>query len=342
MLSSNCGIQRSKGGDFSKSPSAESPERMSSVNDGKPAFKRSESYGRRAKTLIAVSAMFALSMTGTLSAQAAEQAELSSGAKPVQAEILDFAGRFAEVVKKSIGAKCDQLAGDPEDPQKSGVGVSGEQLDSAAAIEACKQAVEVSPLARYQYQLGRALDKAEKYTEALDWYRKAADQEYAFAQNSLGGMNERGLGFLQRDYAEAMKWYRKAADQGDARGQHSVGLMYRDLKGVSQDNGEASKWFRLAAAQGHRGAKHALEELDKEELQKWDSYQTVEARLVEAHKLDYIGKKVNMDFKNIGDVAIETSQGQLTLTLQKIRLFGELMRLSTLPGNATSRRELLG
>ncbi len=31
-----------------------------------------------------------------------------------------------------------------------------------------------------------------------------------------------------------------------------------------------------------------------------------------------------------------------TLALQKIRLFGELMRLSKPPGNATARRERLG
>ncbi|MGH8490686.1 MAG: hypothetical protein ACREXS_17930 [Gammaproteobacteria bacterium] len=70
------------------------------------------------------------------------------------------------------------------------------------------------------------------------------------------------------------------------------------------------------------GAIHALEEfqkkeqleketLEKEEREKWDSYQTVEARKLEAHKLDYIGKKIKVDFKNVGDVDIQTSQGQL-------------------------------
>lgn len=309
MLSSNCGIQISKCGEFSKSCGAELPEKMLSVNDGKPAFKRSESYRRRAKKpVIAFSAMFALSITGTLPAQAAEQAELLSGAKPIPAKVLDFAGLSADLAKKSVGAKCDRLAGDPEDPQKSGAGVSLMRLDAAAAIEACNQAIEVAPLARYQYQLGRALDKAEKYTGALDWYRKAADQGYAPAQNALGGMYEHGRGFLQQDYVEAMKWYRKAADKGHASGQYSVGLMYRDQMGVPQDNQEASKWFRLAATHGHGAAKHTLEELEKkeeleketiekEEREKWDSYETVEARVLSAHKLDYVGKKVKVELR---------------------------------------------
>ena len=38
-------------------------------------------------------------------------------------------------------------------------------------------------------------------------------------------MYARGQGVPQ-DYAEAVKWYRLAADQGDARAQNNLGVMY--------------------------------------------------------------------------------------------------------------------
>ncbi|MGH8490685.1 MAG: tetratricopeptide repeat protein [Gammaproteobacteria bacterium] len=253
MFFSNCGFQTPTCGEFSNSWGTQSPEHMSAVNGAEPANKQSDSYWKRAKKPVTAlpATIASITLLALMATQPVQSAEISPENKPAQAEVLDFAGQLAEIVKNSIGSKCDQLAGDPEDPLKTGPGMPFGQLDSAAAIEACKKAIEVSPLARYQYQLGRGSDKAEKYTEALDWYRKAADQGYAYAENALAGMYERGRGFLQQDYAEAMKWYRMAADQGDARGRHSVGLMYRDHKGVPQDNEEASKWFRLAAAQGH-------------------------------------------------------------------------------------------
>ena len=50
-------------------------------------------------------------------------------------------------------------------------------------------------------------------TEAVNWYRKAADQGLAVAQSQLGAMYGAGIGVPQDD-AEAMKWTSKAADQG--------------------------------------------------------------------------------------------------------------------------------
>ena len=81
------------------------------------------------------------------------------------------------------------------------------------------------------------------------WYRLAAEQGHAPAQNTLGVMYASGQGVTQ-DYKEAVKWYRLAAAQGDASAQHFLGTMYDNGQGVTQDFKEAVKWFRLAAAQG--------------------------------------------------------------------------------------------
>ena len=64
----------------------------------------------------------------------------------------------------------------------------------------------------------------QDYAQALTWYRKAADQGNAEAQNNLGVMCESGHGVPQ-DYAQAVVWYRKAADQGFAPAQYNLGVM---------------------------------------------------------------------------------------------------------------------
>ena len=96
----------------------------------------------------------------------------------------------------------------------------------------------------------------------MRWFRKAAEQGDAAAQNSLGFMYEEGRGGgagrrrggalvpqgrragrrhgaeqarchvregrggLAQDEAEAVRWYRKAAEQGDAAAQYNLGWMY--------------------------------------------------------------------------------------------------------------------
>lgn len=108
-----------------------------------------------------------------------------------------------------------------------------------------------------QTMLGNRFRKGDgggrNYDEALKWYRKAAEQGFAGAQNNLGSMYEQGLG-LSKDEAEAARWYRKAAEQGNAYAQHSLGSMYWEGRGVPQHLVEAAAWIRRAAEQGHLGA----------------------------------------------------------------------------------------
>ena len=89
----------------------------------------------------------------------------------------------------------------------------------------------------------------KRYREAAKWYRKAAEQGDAQAQNYLGVMYDKGEG-IEQDYQEAAKWYRKAAEQGDAWAQNNLGLMYHNGEGIEQDYQKAVKWYRKAAEQG--------------------------------------------------------------------------------------------
>jgi TPR repeat protein len=45
---------------------------------------------------------------------------------------------------------------------------------------------------------------------------------------------------------EAMKWYRLAAEQGYAEAQNNIGSMYKKGKGVLQDNVLVHIWYNIA------------------------------------------------------------------------------------------------
>ena len=73
-------------------------------------------------------------------------------------------------------------------------------------------------------------------------------------------MYEKGHGVPQ-DYSQAVAWFRKAAEQGNDVAQYNLGEMYREGRGVPQDEGEATTWYKKAAEQGNEDAKKALEQL---------------------------------------------------------------------------------
>ena len=94
-------------------------------------------------------------------------------------------------------------------------------------------------------------------TQAVFWYRKAAEQGNTDAQDLLGSMYRRGEGVPQ-DYAQAAFWYSKAAEQGDAEGQMELGYSYQDGKGVPQDYAQAALWFRKSSEQDDADAQYPL------------------------------------------------------------------------------------
>ena len=56
---------------------------------------------------------------------------------------------------------------------------------------------------------------------------------------------------VAKDDAEAVKWYRKAAEQNDAWAQFNLGYCYANGQGVAKDKVEAVKWYRKAAEQNY-------------------------------------------------------------------------------------------
>jgi TPR repeat protein len=73
----------------------------------------------------------------------------------------------------------------------------------------------------------------------------------------MGLAYENGRGVPKLD-SEAVDWFRSAAEKGSAAAQYNLGRMYAEGKGVLQDQAEARRWFERAAAQGHAEAKGKL------------------------------------------------------------------------------------
>lgn len=156
---------------------------------------------------------------------------------------------------------CDKYAAQTEDPGRVVAGVPMDMLNADKAVPACETAVGAYPTSeRFQYQLGRALTRAERYPEALEWYGKAAEDNYPAALAALGYMHDSGLG-VESDSGAAAAWYRKAADLGHAPSQYRLGVMYESGLGVERDGIEAMAWYEAAANQGYAEAQLRLGDL---------------------------------------------------------------------------------
>ena len=154
---------------------------------------------------------------------------------------------------------CDKLAAHPyNNDNPTGVeGVQFAKMNATAAINACSKAVKENTNARYQYQLGRAYDRAGQYTNAIEWYQKAIAKNYANAQYNMALMYALGKGVTRSD-AKALEWNQKAAEQGFAPAETTLGWMYHDGHGVKQSYEEAIKWYKKAAEQGYPRAEYNL------------------------------------------------------------------------------------
>jgi uncharacterized protein len=75
-------------------------------------------------------------------------------------------------------------------------------------------------------------------------------------------MYDLGLG-IQQNYLLAVKWYRKAAEQGFANAQNNLGSMYENGTGVTKNLAEAIRWYQLAARQGQENAQINLKHLNQ-------------------------------------------------------------------------------
>jgi uncharacterized protein len=120
--------------------------------------------------------------------------------------------------------------------------------------------------AETQFQIGLMYDTGkmglpQDDKQAAEWYRKAAERDFAAAQTKLAYMLAAGRG-VERNRTEAGKLFRRAAEQGDAVAQDNVGAMYeKGMYGVMQNLMMAYVMYSHAAAAGNKLSIASLEEL---------------------------------------------------------------------------------
>lgn len=114
---------------------------------------------------------------------------------------------------------CDRLASHPEDPFKVTPGVGTADVDTTAAIAACRAVLEKDPgNPRIQYQLARSLAYAGKGEEALPLLEKAAALDYPQALFVTGYLYLDGILKAPKNPCRAAELIRESAVYGRMAG----------------------------------------------------------------------------------------------------------------------------
>ena len=108
-----------------------------------------------------------------------------------------------------------------------------------------------------QYKMGKCLDDKKEYTQAFEWYSKAAAQGLAQAEYSVGVCYDLGTG-VEKNTTKAFEWWSKAAAQGFAKAEYNVGVCYDHGMGVEKNTAKAFEWYSKAAVQGLANAEYAI------------------------------------------------------------------------------------
>ncbi|OHV60457.1 peptidase C14 caspase catalytic subunit p20 [Mesorhizobium sp. LCM 4577] len=152
---------------------------------------------------------------------------------------------------------CDTQAGEPLDLQGVVPGLLPNEI-GAGAVEACRTAVKAYPdVARFHYELGRALLAAGKVDEAKKAIQDAADKGHVRAVFELGYIASSGIGTAV-DPKKANGFYAKASDKGDPYGMTAWGRALFNGLGVERDTGKGLDLLLKAAAMGHTYAMNDL------------------------------------------------------------------------------------
>jgi TPR repeat protein len=101
------------------------------------------------------------------------------------------------------------------------------------------------------------------FTDALLWYRKAAEQGSADAEAGIGRLYSLGWGVPQ-SYQEALKWFQKAAAQGNGFADYSIGYLYFQSQIGKNDYQDALKWFQKAVNDGFPNAQKTVDRVKKQ------------------------------------------------------------------------------
>jgi len=114
-----------------------------------------------------------------------------------------------------------------------------------------------------QQQIAAMYEKGEElpqnYSEAVKWYRRAADLSPGSAVRLATLLVEGKV--VPQDYGEALTLCKDAAKKHYSPGHYCVGYLYQHGLGLPANPKEAVKWYGEASTGGSRAAKMALAEM---------------------------------------------------------------------------------
>lgn len=108
----------------------------------------------------------------------------------------------------------------------------------------------------YYYGRGRPID----YSQAMYWYRKAAEEGNMYSLNSIGICYQKGNGVPQSD-EQAAVWFEKACEAGNPQGAYNLAECYFSGTGVKKNIDMALRYWTEAARLGHPSAAQRREEI---------------------------------------------------------------------------------
>ena len=165
-------------------------------------------------------------------------------------------------------------------------------------------------------------DQASYATSLQVWLPQAKGGD-AEAQYYVGQIFERGLGSTP-DPASAAEWYRKAADQDYAPAQVALGYLYELGLGVTADETEALRWYRRAAGLAEdlvileQAEYQALEEARRELGSSREKIETLEKQVEELERQVAEVRRVIQERRKGLDRLLNESMGQVRLRLVEI------------------------
>ena len=123
-----------------------------------------------------------------------------------------------------------------------------ESTPDAEAVALYKQAIEL-------------FDQQGRDVECAGLLRQSGELGYVWAQLFYGRFLCKGIG-TALDPAEAVEWFRKAADQDCPAAFYELGVCYENGEGVTRDLDAALEWYRKAQAADFTGAQTAITRLE--------------------------------------------------------------------------------
>ncbi len=95
---------------------------------------------------------------------------------------------------------------------------------------------------------------ADSYGTAAEWFRRACDDAVMVGCHDLGVSYEYGRAGVKKDYTQALVYYRQAAEHGYLQSQYNLGTLYANNYIDPPNDLEGYKWM-LIAQRTARGCK---------------------------------------------------------------------------------------